>query len=74
MTEIISDWTESTERPGYKIKVIKHGEATVRIFRPILDEAERKKREDHLKRVAEAALRDYYKRKAMKEYEQQNHN
>lgn len=61
--EIISDWTESTEHPGYRVKVMKHGNATLEVYRPILNDAERKKIEAHVKAVAERTLYNYYKRK-----------
>ena len=59
------DWVDSTEYPGYKEKMFKQGGCTVFVYRPILDDAERKKREAHLKRVAESVLASYYKRKEM---------
>ena len=58
-----SEWADSTERPGYRVKIVKHGDCTIRIFRPVLDEQERAKREAHVKAVAERALSNYYKRK-----------
>lgn len=53
------DWTTSPEHPGYKCKTITRGNFTVHIFRPILDRTESAKREDHLKNVAERALKNY---------------
>lgn len=58
-----TEWVDSTEYPGYKERVVKHGNCTVYLYRPILDDTERKKRENHLKRVAESVLASYYKRK-----------
>ena len=62
------DWLDAPDKPGYKFKELKielknGGCCNVTIYRPILDDAERKKREDHLKRVAESVLASYYKRK-----------
>lgn len=57
------EWADSPENPGYKTKVIKHGNCTIHILRPDLDERERVKREAHVKAVAEKVLLNYYKRK-----------
>ena len=74
-TEIISDWTTSTEHPGYRVKVFKSGDATIEVYRPILSDEERKKREDFVRRGCESVLRSYYRRKAEQEQnEQQNRN
>lgn len=56
-------WVDSPEHSGYKTKVIKHGNCTIHIFRPDLDEKERTKRENHVKAVAERILSNYYIRK-----------
>lgn len=56
-------WTDSPEHPGYRAKVIKHGNCTIQILRPELDKTERAKRENHVKAVAEKTLLNYYKRK-----------
>lgn len=58
-----AEWVDSPEHPGYRAKVIKHGNCTIHILRPELDKAERAKRENHVKAVAETTLRNYYKRK-----------
>ena len=58
-----TEWEVSTEHPGYRMKVIESNGCTIKIFRPILDEKERAKREAHVKNVVERVLRDYYKRK-----------
>lgn len=61
------DWVDAPDQPGYKVKEVKikleRGTCTVYLYRPILDDTERKKRENHLKRVAESVLASYYKRK-----------
>lgn len=57
------EWTLSTEHPGYKVKVIKRGNATIEIYRPVLEERERKKREQQVQAVAERILSNYYIRK-----------
>ena len=38
--EMHDGWRVSEEEPGYMIKTIKHGKATIDILRPILTEAE----------------------------------
>ena len=58
-----TEWADSPEHPGYKVKIIKHGNCTIQVLRPDLDERERKKRENHVKAVAEKTLFNYYKRK-----------
>lgn len=58
-----TEWVDSPEHPGYKTKVIKHGNCTIEIFRPDLDPRERAKREAYVKAVAESTLLNYYKRK-----------
>lgn len=61
----MTEWAEAPENPGYRVKVIQHGNCTIRILRPILDKTERTKRENYVKAVAESTLRDYYKRKEL---------
>lgn len=61
-----TEWAESPEHPGYRVKTIQHGACTIQILRPILDEKEQAKREAHAKTVAERVLRDYYIRKERK--------
>lgn len=39
------NWVELPERPGYRCKIIQHGNVTIRVFRPILTDSERQKRE-----------------------------
>ena len=61
-TAVIQDWAEDPERPGYIKKVLKYGNCTITVYRPILDPKERAKREAHLKTVAESVLASYYRR------------
>ena len=58
-----TEWAESPEHPGYRVKVIQRDGFTIQILRPELDEKEQAKREAHLKNVAERTLANYYKRK-----------
>lgn len=53
------DWVESTDRPGYRYKMIKHGNVTIRVFRPILTDAERKSREQQIMSAVGRILRKY---------------
>lgn len=69
----MTDWVESAEHPGYRVREIINGNCTIQILRPILDKAEREKVERHVIAVAESALASYYRKKAM-ENEQQNNN
>ena len=59
----MNNWTLSTEHPGYRCKTIQRGACTVTVFRPILDEQESAKRENHVKAVAERALKNYIERR-----------
>ena len=68
------EWSISTEYPGYKVKTILHARGKIEVFRPILNEAERKKIESHVKNVSESSLRQYYIRMEREQHEQQNHN
>lgn len=57
-------WVKSTNHPGYFVKIIQRGNCTIEVLRPeLLDERERTKRTEQLKRVAESTLRNYYNRK-----------
>jgi hypothetical protein len=58
-----TEWVTPPDHPGYRVKVIQRGPCTIEILRPILDAEEQKKREAHLKAVAERTLRSYYNRK-----------
>ena len=58
-----TEWADSPEHPGYRTKVITHGNCTIHILRPVLDSAQREKVEKHVKEVAESTLANYYKRK-----------
>ena len=70
-----TEWTESTTDPGHLTKTIKfEGNITVEVLRPILNNEERKKREELVKRLAEAALSAYYRRKDLEAYEKQHSN
>ncbi len=55
-------WKEDPGHPGYVVKTVQHGNATIEIYRPILSEAEQKKREAQVVAAASSALASYYKR------------
>ena len=65
------EWTVSTERPGYRVKTVKHGNATIEIYRPILTKEEREKREAQVIRQMEGVLNCYYRRRALEAAEKQ---
>jgi hypothetical protein len=52
-------WVELAERPGYRCKLIKHGNITIRVFRPILTDTERQKRERQIMSSVGRILRQY---------------
>ena len=62
----MSDWTPSTDRPGYRCKTIRHGPATITIYRPILTEAEAAKAQEKARTALEGVMRDYHTRTAAK--------
>ena len=41
-------WVELPDYPGYLCKIIQRGNTTIRIFRPIMTETERKRREQQI--------------------------
>ena len=43
-----SCWVELPEHPGYLCKTIQRGNTTIRIFRPIMTDTERKRREQQI--------------------------
>ncbi len=38
-------WVELSDHPGYRCKIIKQGNISIRVFRPILTDVERHRRE-----------------------------
>lgn len=49
----------SPTHAGYLEKTIIRGNCTITILRPILEQEERTRRENHVKRLAQTALVDY---------------
>ena len=58
-----TEWVDSPEHPGYRVKTIKHGNCTIQVLRPILDDKERRRREAQAVAVTSRVLRDIYIRK-----------
>ena len=52
-------WVVLPERPDYRFKLITQGNITIRIYRPILTDAERKKREHQIMSSVGRILRKY---------------
>ena len=57
-------WTPAPDRPGYRCKIIRHGPATIWIYRPILTEEEAVKAQQKARTGLERTMREYYSRKA----------
>ena len=53
------DWDVLPERPDYRCKLITHGNITIRIFRPILTDEQRNKREHQIMSSVGRILRKY---------------
>ena len=52
-------WIELPERPGYRCKIIQNGNITIRVFRPILNDVERHRRERQIMSSVGRILRKY---------------
>jgi hypothetical protein len=55
----LDGWIELPERPGYRCKIFKYGNVTVRTFRPILSDTERQRREQQIMSSVGRILRKY---------------
>ena len=55
----IDSWVELPEHPGYRCKIIKQGNITVRVFRPILTDSEKQRRERQVMSSVGRILRKY---------------
>lgn len=55
-----SDW-KTDVHPGYRTKVVRVGNCTVEINRPLLDAAEYAKREEQVKRALEGFGKEVFK-------------
>lgn len=52
-------WVELPEHPGYRCKLIQRGNITIRVFRPILTETGRKRREQQIMSAVGRTLSKY---------------
>lgn len=52
-------WVELPEHPGYRCKLINRGNITIRVFRPILTDAGRKRREQQIMSAVGKILSNY---------------
>ena len=59
----MNDWTLAEDRPGYRKKTLRHGNATIVVYRPILTKEEQTKREQEVLTVLETAMKTYIRRK-----------
>lgn len=55
-------WEIAKDRPGYRRKIVKHNNATIVLYRPILSDMERAKAEQKLVAGLERATGEYYRR------------
>ena len=56
----MEEWTTATDRPDYRCKTTKRGNATVILYRPILSEAEAAKAEANARAALESVMREHY--------------
>ena len=54
-----SCWVELPDHPGYLCKTIQRGNTTIRIFRPIITDTERKRREQQIMSAVGRILSKY---------------
>ena len=52
-------WVELPEYPGYRCKLIQRGNTTIRVFRPIMTDTARKRREQQVMSVVGKILSKY---------------
>lgn len=52
-------WVELPEHPGYRCKLIQRGNITIRVFRPIMTDTERKRCEQQIMSAVGRVLRKY---------------
>ena len=53
-------WVELPEYPGYRCKLIQRGNTTIRVFRPILSDTVRKRREEQIMSAVGRILSKYH--------------
>ena len=55
------DWKTSDSRPGYQEKTLRHGNATITVYRPILSNQERETRERQVAAALKPIMTNYYR-------------
>ena len=55
-------WTASESRPGYQEKTLRHGNATITVYRPILSTQERETREKATAAALKPIMAKYIRR------------
>lgn len=55
------DWKTSDSRPGYQEKTLRHGNATITVYRPILSNQERETRERQVADALKPIMTNYYR-------------
>ncbi len=53
------DWKTSESRPGYQEKTLRHGNATIIVYRPILSNQEREARERSISTALSPIMTSY---------------
>lgn len=56
------DWKPSDSRPGYIEKTLRHGSATITVYRPILSTQEREAREREITAALSQIMAGYIRR------------
>lgn len=60
----MTDWIESTDRPGYREKTIRYGDAVIIVRRPTTDTT---RAEAHARQTLESVMREYLNREKQHE-------
>lgn len=58
------DWKTSDSRPGYREMTIRHGNATITVYRPILSTQERETREKATAAALSPIMANYFRQVA----------
>ena len=58
------DWKTSESRPGYQEKTLRHGNATIIVYRPILSTQEREAREKAIATALSPIMTNYMRQVA----------
>lgn len=72
--EVIQDWTVSEEKPGYRVRILKHDKGTARIYSPIVSDEEADRINNQIMQEVADILGPYFyekrKREAAKKLEE----